>query len=65
MKIDNKEKKDLIFYITGYCILGIIFLTVIVLVISLIVYLGNNYHEALEECVSKGYDISYCESLLN
>jgi hypothetical protein len=61
----NIERRDLKFYIIGYIIIGIIFFILIALVISLIVYLGDGYQKALEECVNKGYDISYCKSLLN
>lgn len=61
----NTERRDLKFYIIGYIIIGIIFFTLMALVISLIVYLGDSYQNALEECINKGYDISYCKSLLN
>lgn len=61
----NTERRDLKFYIIGYIIIGIIFFILMALVISLIVYLGDSYQNALEECINKGYDISYCKSLLN
>jgi len=65
MKIKNIQKKDLICYLVGFIIVGIIFLIIIVLIVSSITQLGDSYQKVLQECVNKGYDISYCESLLN
>lgn len=65
MKIKNIQKKDLICYLVGFIIVGIIFLIIIVLIVSSITQLGDSYQKVLQECVNKGYDISYCKSLLN
>jgi hypothetical protein len=61
----NLENRDLKFYIIGYIVLGIIVTALLLMIISLVTYLGNSYQDALEECINKGYDISYCKSLLN
>lgn len=61
----NIERRDLRFYIIGYIVIAIIFFLLFVLIISLVTYLGDSYQKALEECINKGYDISYCKSLLN
>ncbi|KUK76482.1 MAG: hypothetical protein XD93_0893 [candidate division WS6 bacterium 34_10] len=65
MKTENIEKKDLIFFMIGYIVIGIVFLIVVVLIIYSIIHLVDSYQVALEECTNKGYDISYCKSLLN
>lgn len=65
MKIKNIQKKDLICYLVGFIIVGIIFLIIIVLIVSSITQLGDSYQKVLQECINKGYDISYCKSLLN
>lgn len=66
MKIKRKlENKNLRLYIGVYIVLGILLIIAIALIVLLFRSLLSGYQDTLQECVSRGYDITYCKSILN
>lgn len=57
-KLESREDKKLNFYF-------ILVLIGIVLIAVSFILMGKSYHKTLGECIDLGYDIEYCEMMLN
>ena len=61
----NQIEKDSMFLLVGYIVVGILLIIFVVFILYAIRTLGNSYQELLNDCIGKGYSVSYCKSLLN